>query len=121
MKLKLLIILVLLLLSCNSDFGNSFKIMNDLKNQFDFNSVKMSRSKETTTFTLQDIDHSDLTLEDLKLYSIKVDKYLSNKYPEIDSLNTRNYLFSEGGGFEIVEFTLDNNNTVKDIKEYKID
>ena len=78
----------------------------------------MSSSKETTTFTLQDIDHNDLTLETLKLYSIKVDKYLSNKYPKIDSLNTRNYLFSGGRGFEIVEFTLDKSNNVKKIKEY---
>lgn len=92
--------------------------MNDLKSQFDFNSVEMSWDKEVTTFTLQDIDHTDLTIDDLKSYSIKVDKYLSNKYPKIDSLSIKNYLFSGGGGFEIVEFTLDNNSKVKNIKEY---
>ena len=118
MRLKILIILNIFILSCNSDLGSSFKIMNDLQNNFDFNSVEMSWNDETTTFILQDIDHSDLTIDSLKSYSIKVDKYLSNKYPKIDSLNTRNYLFSGGGGFEIIKFTLDNNNKIINTEEY---
>jgi hypothetical protein len=115
---KILPILSLLFFSCKSDFGNSFKIMTDLRTEFEFNSVKMSWSEESTTFTLQDIDHNDLSLENLKSYSIKVDKYITNKYPKIDSLENRKYLFSGAGGFEIVEFTIDKNGDLKHTKEY---
>ncbi len=116
--IKLLTVLSFIFLSCNYDFGNSFKIMTDLRNEFEFNSVEMSWNKESTTFILQDIDHDDLTLEKLKLYSIEVDKYLTDKYPKIDSLDIRKYLFSGAGGFEIVEFTIDNSGKINYIKEY---
>jgi len=75
-------------------------------------------NKESTTFTLQDIDHNDLTLENLKSYSIKVDDYLTSKYPKIDSLDNRKYLFSGAGGFEIVEFTINKSGEIKQTKEF---
>ena len=66
----------------------------------------------------KDIDHNDLTLEDLKSYSIKVDDYLTNKCPKIDSLDNRKYLFSGAGGFKIVEFTIDKSGEITKTKEF---
>ncbi len=121
MKNKFLIVFLFIacfLSSCNSDLGNSFKIMNDLRSEYDFNSVEMSWSNLSAKFTLQDIDHDDLTIENLQSYSLKVDNYLKSKYPKIDSLNIRTYLFSGAGGFEIVEFTLDKKGNLIKTKKY---
>lgn len=104
--------------SCNSEFRNNFKIMNDLRYKYDFNSVEMSWDNVSAEFTLQDIDHDDLSIENLQSYSIKVDTYLKVKYPRIDSLIVRKYLFSGAGGFEIVEFTLDKNGNLANTKKY---
>jgi hypothetical protein len=116
--IKLTFILSLLFLSCNSDLANNFKIITDLRHEFKFNSVEISWVDGITTFTLQDIDHNDLTIENLKAYSIKVDHYLTQKHPKVDSLDIKKYLFSGAGGFEIVEFTLDKNGAIKHTKEY---
>ena len=104
--------------SCKSEFGNNFKIMMDLKSEYNFNSVEMSWKENSATFTLQDIDHSDMSIDSLKSYSNKVDHYLINKFPEVDSLQTREYLFSGGAGFEIVQFSIDKKGLIKIIKEY---
>ncbi len=92
--------------------------MNDLRSEYDFNSVEMSWDDFSAEFTLQDIDHNDMPIENLKSYSIKVDEYLTNKYPRIDSLKTKKYLFSGAGGFEIVEFTIDKSGKINNTKEY---
>jgi len=92
--------------------------MNDLRTEFGFNTVEIFYSKENTIFALQDIDHTDMTLKDLKDYSVKVDKYLKNKYPKIDALSIRKYLFSGAGGLEIAVFTIDNEGNIKSTKEY---
>ncbi|WP_298321396.1 hypothetical protein [uncultured Aquimarina sp.] len=92
--------------------------MNDLRSKFDFNSVEMSWDDVSAEFTLQDIDHNDLSIEDLNSYSKKVDNYLKGKYPRIDSLNVKKYLFSGAGGFEIVEFTLDKTGNLIGTKKY---
>ena len=105
-------------LSCNFEFGNSFKIMNDLTNKFDFNLVSRSWDDQSAVFTLQDIDHDNLSIENLQSYSIIVDEYLTNKYPRIDNLKVRKYLFSGTEGSEIVEFTLDENGNLTTIKKY---
>jgi len=119
MKIQILsIIISLILFSCNSEIGKSFKIINDLRSEFKINSVEINWTKDYMKFTIQDIDYQKLTIDSLKLYSFKIDDYLTTKYPKIDSVQVRKYLFSGGGGFEIVEFTLDQNNKLMNTKEY---
>jgi len=92
--------------------------MNDLRSQYNFNSVEMIWDEKSVIFTLQDIDHTYMTIDSLKSYSHKIDRYLRNKFSKIDSLEIRKYLFSGGGGFEIVEFSVNQKGDIKIVKEY---
>ncbi len=110
--------MIISIFSCNTEFGNSFKIMNDLRKEFNFNSVEMSWDNISAEFTLQDIDHGLVTKDSLKSYAFIVDKYVTTKYPRIDSLEVRKYLFSDGGGFEVVEFEFNENGKLVNTLEY---
>ncbi|MBL0684733.1 hypothetical protein [Aquimarina mytili] len=92
--------------------------MNDLRNEFNFNYVEMSWDNISVEFTLQDIDHGLVTKDSLISYAFIVDKYITNKYPRIDSLEVRKYLFSGGGGVEVMEFEFDETGNLVDTQEY---
>ena len=107
LKYSTLLVFSLLFSSCNIDMGYTFKIMSDLRSEFKFNYVEISESTESITFTLQDIDHNFLELEDLKIYSVKIDNYVRTKYHKINKYESRNYIFSGAAGIEIVKFKID--------------
>lgn len=119
MKNKITLFLIIhLLSSCNTDLGNDFKMLIVLRNKFNINSVKITSSKNSTTLTLQDIDYNHISKDSLKKLAIKVDDFLIDKFPKVDTITQRKYVFAGAGGFNIIEFRVDKNGGISKIKEY---
>ena len=92
--------------------------MNDLKSKYDFSGLEMDWDENSTTFVFHDISNDTLSFKKMETSVYKINEYLINKYPSIDSSKIKNYLFSGEGGFEIIQFTIDQKGKLINKKKY---
>lgn len=94
-------------ISCVSNFEENTKVVFALRQKYDFQNVEINWSKDTIHFNLQDIDHNDVPIKQLRSFATQIDKYTTAKFKHLNKYHTKKYILAGTGGFEIVEFAID--------------
>lgn len=113
-----LFFITIILTGCSENFKYYTKVINNLNTKYNFNRIEADWDDVSVTFYFVDVKHDDLSINEMQSLAIKINKYIINQYPKIDSLEMKHYIFSGIGGFEIVQFTLNRNGDVIDKEEY---
>lgn len=104
--------ITVILTSCSENFKFYTKVMNDVNSKYNFSSIESDNDDLSASFYFIDVAHDNLSMSEMQSLAININEYIINKYPKIDSLQFRNYTFSGTGGFEVAEFTIDQNKKV---------
>jgi len=94
---------------CSENFKFYTKVINDVNSKYKFNTIESDYDDLSASFYFIDVAHDNLSMNEMQSLAININEYIINKYPKIDSLKFRNYIFSGAGGFEVAEFTIDQN------------
>lgn len=111
-RILLLFFVIISFIGCSKDFQYYMKVINDVNSEYKFSKMEVNWDEYSASFYLMDKAHDDLSMDEMQSQAIIINEFIINKYPKIDSLKFKHYIFSGVGDFEIAKFTLDQNKKV---------
>jgi len=72
---------------CSENFKYYTKVINDVNSEYKFSSIEVDWDDISVSFYFVDVAHDDLSMNEMESLAIKINEYIINKYPKVDSLD----------------------------------